>query len=374
MTAAVGAAGAGARREELLDALTEAGLAPEADPRRIAEYSYDASNYRVVPAAVVFPRTESEVAAAMAVATDSVCRTARGAEAGNAIGDGPVLDLSRHMNWVLADEAPAPTPSPPRPPRPASRSPTCGMPPTPPPTAARPSPPTPRASRGLRRRRSATTPAATTRSVTAAPPTTSRPCAWSPPTAADRHPQRHQADPRCLRHRSRPSLTAQLRDLAADHLGAIRTELGRFPGRSPPATPAARGGLRRGLRLGLGGRAIVTPATPPQPRAARTGLRWGCADVVKPHAMSRHPPAPLPPQGVTGDVETMRRCRGADPSPNSPTAGVLSSTRRRRPRPDRPPPRRRPDTRMACSTSSRRPGTRPGTVVTDPWRRSVVQP
>ena len=116
MTAAVGAAGAGAadaraRREELLGALTEAGLAPEADPRRIAEYSFDASNYRVVPAAVVFPRTESEVAAAMAVCHRlGVPATARGggtSMAGNAIGDGLVLDLSRHMNRVLAvDETP----------------------------------------------------------------------------------------------------------------------------------------------------------------------------------------------------------------------------------------------------------------------------
>ena len=37
----------------LVGALVDAGLAPESDPRRIAEYSYDASNYRVVPAALV---------------------------------------------------------------------------------------------------------------------------------------------------------------------------------------------------------------------------------------------------------------------------------------------------------------------------------
>ncbi|WP_159110317.1 hypothetical protein, partial [Dietzia psychralcaliphila] len=53
--------------EALVAALVDAGLAPEADPRRIAEYSYDASNYRVVPAAVLFPRTEAEVATALAV-------------------------------------------------------------------------------------------------------------------------------------------------------------------------------------------------------------------------------------------------------------------------------------------------------------------
>ncbi|WP_291082518.1 FAD-binding protein, partial [Dietzia sp. UBA5065] len=65
--------------ESLVRALTAAGLDPEADPRRIAEYSYDASNYRVVPAAVLFPRSESEIAAALAVCHRlGVPATARG--------------------------------------------------------------------------------------------------------------------------------------------------------------------------------------------------------------------------------------------------------------------------------------------------------
>ena len=63
----------------LVGALVDAGLAPESDPRRIAEYSYDASNYRVVPAAVLFPRSESEVATALAVCHRlGVPATARG--------------------------------------------------------------------------------------------------------------------------------------------------------------------------------------------------------------------------------------------------------------------------------------------------------
>src|SRR5438093_11666718 len=81
--------------------------------RRRAEYSSDASNYRVVPSAVGFPRHADEVAAAL-----SVCRsfgvplTARGAGtsiAGNAIGAGLVLDFSRHLNRVVSVDADART-------------------------------------------------------------------------------------------------------------------------------------------------------------------------------------------------------------------------------------------------------------------------
>jgi FAD/FMN-containing dehydrogenase/Fe-S oxidoreductase len=92
---------------ELADALHRAGVSEvDVSPRRRAEYSSDASNYRVVPAAVAFPRHADEVAAAL-----SVCRllgvplTARGAGtsiAGNAIGAGLVLDFSRHLNRVVA--------------------------------------------------------------------------------------------------------------------------------------------------------------------------------------------------------------------------------------------------------------------------------
>jgi FAD/FMN-containing dehydrogenase/Fe-S oxidoreductase len=77
----------------------------EADERRRAEYSSDASNYRVRPAAVVFPRNDADVAAALAAArAEGMAVTARGAGtsvAGNAVGTGLVLDFSRHMNAVL---------------------------------------------------------------------------------------------------------------------------------------------------------------------------------------------------------------------------------------------------------------------------------
>ncbi|MGW5641254.1 FAD-binding and (Fe-S)-binding domain-containing protein [Saccharopolyspora sp. NPDC003752] len=75
------------------------------DPGTRAMYSTDASNYRQVPVGVVFPRTEDDVAAAVAVARrHGVPVTGRGAGtsiAGNAVGPGLVLDFSRHLNRIL---------------------------------------------------------------------------------------------------------------------------------------------------------------------------------------------------------------------------------------------------------------------------------
>src|SRR5947209_640362 len=76
---------------ELADVLRRAGIADVDDAgRRRAEYSTDASNYRVVPELVVFPRHPDEVAAALSVArTAGVPITARGggtSTAGNAVG------------------------------------------------------------------------------------------------------------------------------------------------------------------------------------------------------------------------------------------------------------------------------------------------
>lgn len=77
----------------------------DTDDRRRAEYSSDASNYRVLPRGVVFPRDAADVSAALDIArTEGLAVTARGAGtsvAGNAIGPGLVLDFSRHMNAVL---------------------------------------------------------------------------------------------------------------------------------------------------------------------------------------------------------------------------------------------------------------------------------
>ena len=84
--------------------LLAAGLDVDVSTRARAEYSSDASLYRVVPQAVAFPRVVEDVEAAF-----SVCRslgvplTARGGGtsiAGNAVGTGLVLDFSRYMNRV----------------------------------------------------------------------------------------------------------------------------------------------------------------------------------------------------------------------------------------------------------------------------------
>jgi FAD/FMN-containing dehydrogenase/Fe-S oxidoreductase len=91
---------------DLLRELRSAGLA-EVDASNLgrALYSTDASLYRVVPSAIAFPRNVDEIVAAL-----DVCRrlnvpfTTRGAGtsiAGNAIGTGLVIDLSRHMNNII---------------------------------------------------------------------------------------------------------------------------------------------------------------------------------------------------------------------------------------------------------------------------------
>jgi FAD/FMN-containing dehydrogenase/Fe-S oxidoreductase len=78
----------------------------DASRRRRAEYSTDASLYRVVPQAVAFPRHADEVIAAVATcAAMGVPVTARGAGtsiAGNAVGAGLVIDFSRHLNRVVS--------------------------------------------------------------------------------------------------------------------------------------------------------------------------------------------------------------------------------------------------------------------------------
>jgi FAD/FMN-containing dehydrogenase/Fe-S oxidoreductase len=89
----------------LAQALRQAGVAEvDATLRRRAEFSSDASNYRVVPALVAFPRSADEVAAVIATCKDEgaalTCRGGGTSIAGNAIGPGVVLDFSRHLNRV----------------------------------------------------------------------------------------------------------------------------------------------------------------------------------------------------------------------------------------------------------------------------------
>jgi FAD/FMN-containing dehydrogenase/Fe-S oxidoreductase len=93
-------------RSEVVHALRSAvGGEVDDSTRRRAEYSSDASNYRVVPQVVVFPRDTDDVLAALAVSRETNTPvTARGGGtsiAGNAIGTGIVLEFSRHLNQVI---------------------------------------------------------------------------------------------------------------------------------------------------------------------------------------------------------------------------------------------------------------------------------
>ena len=93
--------------DELAAALRKAGLSEtETGTRRRAEYASDASNYRVAPLAVAFPRTTDDLIAALGVCRElGVPLAGRGAGtsiAGNALSAGLVLDTSRYLNRVLS--------------------------------------------------------------------------------------------------------------------------------------------------------------------------------------------------------------------------------------------------------------------------------
>ncbi|MEJ5944148.1 FAD-binding and (Fe-S)-binding domain-containing protein [Pseudokineococcus basanitobsidens] len=96
----------GPAARDVAAALRGAGLADVDDsPRRRAEYSTDASLYRVVPQVVAFPRSADEVAAAVEVARETgapvVARGGGTSIAGNAVSTGIVLDTSRHLDRLL---------------------------------------------------------------------------------------------------------------------------------------------------------------------------------------------------------------------------------------------------------------------------------
>jgi FAD/FMN-containing dehydrogenase/Fe-S oxidoreductase len=94
-------------------ALADAGLDVGFGARRRAEYSADASNYRHVPRGVGFPRGAEDVVAAVRICREhGVPVTVRGggtSVAGNAIGEGLVLDCSRYFGRVLELDAGART-------------------------------------------------------------------------------------------------------------------------------------------------------------------------------------------------------------------------------------------------------------------------
>ncbi|MCZ4535743.1 FAD-binding and (Fe-S)-binding domain-containing protein [Gordonia terrae] len=93
-------------RVDIAAELTALGVDADASTRRLAEYSYDASNYRVPPLAVTFPRTARDVATVVGWCHDHrvpvVPRGGGTSMGGNAIGPGVVLDLSRHLDHVLS--------------------------------------------------------------------------------------------------------------------------------------------------------------------------------------------------------------------------------------------------------------------------------
>ncbi|GAA2029613.1 FAD-linked oxidase C-terminal domain-containing protein [Pseudokineococcus marinus] len=105
-TAPAPAAPAGPSPRDVEAALRRAGLTDvDASSRRRAEYSTDASLYRVVPQVVAFPRSADEVAAAVEVARETgvpvVARGGGTSIAGNAVSTGVVLDTSRHLDRLL---------------------------------------------------------------------------------------------------------------------------------------------------------------------------------------------------------------------------------------------------------------------------------
>jgi len=73
---------------------------------RRAQYASDASNYRVPPGVVVYPLDADDLITVATIArehrTPLTLRGGGTSVAGNAIGDGVVLDLSAHMNKVLS--------------------------------------------------------------------------------------------------------------------------------------------------------------------------------------------------------------------------------------------------------------------------------
>ncbi|MEV0074102.1 MULTISPECIES: FAD-binding and (Fe-S)-binding domain-containing protein [unclassified Amycolatopsis] len=98
------------RSADVVSQLIRAGLTVDTNGHRIAAYAYDASNYRVPPIGVVFPRGADEVATAVrvcrATGTPLISRGGGTSMAGNAVGPGVVLDFSRHLNRVHSiDEA-----------------------------------------------------------------------------------------------------------------------------------------------------------------------------------------------------------------------------------------------------------------------------
>jgi FAD/FMN-containing dehydrogenase/Fe-S oxidoreductase len=92
-------------QQEIAEALRRVVRGPvDTGTRRRAEYSSDASNYRVVPQVVVFPQdVDDAIAVTETALAAGIPLTPRGAGtsvAGNAVGTGIVMDLSRSLTAI----------------------------------------------------------------------------------------------------------------------------------------------------------------------------------------------------------------------------------------------------------------------------------
>lgn len=89
---------------EVLASLEARGVEFDTSSRRLSEYSYDASNYRVRPAAVVFAKSSDELRetlrACHAAAVPVTMRGGGTSMAGNAVGEGVVVNLSRRLHRI----------------------------------------------------------------------------------------------------------------------------------------------------------------------------------------------------------------------------------------------------------------------------------
>jgi hypothetical protein len=95
---------ADARLRQRLEAAIEGEVAFDIGTR--GRYATDASIYQIMPAGVVFPRTDDDVAATLAIAgeegTPVIARGGGTSQNGQPIGAGLVIDFSRHLHGILA--------------------------------------------------------------------------------------------------------------------------------------------------------------------------------------------------------------------------------------------------------------------------------
>lgn len=100
-------------RQTTLAALTTAGIEVDVGLLARSQYAHDASNYRIEPLAVAFPRNVDDVVTIVKACTAAgVPITARGSGtgmAGNTIGRGIVIDFRRHMRRIESVDAPTRT-------------------------------------------------------------------------------------------------------------------------------------------------------------------------------------------------------------------------------------------------------------------------